>query len=153
MKIYFPLQTRRKFLNNLLWGWLAAFLGGIIYPAGRFLFPKLEVEPDEVRLPAENYEGMPPDSSRIFAWGSKMGILIMTGEGKMRAFKGVCTHLTCNVTYLPEQKKFHCPCHEGWFDENGTNISGPPPGPLEEFLLRIEGTELVVSKAGSKGKS
>ena len=47
--------------------------------------------------------------------------------------KGVCTHMECNVAYRPEEKKFYCACHKGWFDETGKNIAGPPPKPLEFF--------------------
>jgi Rieske Fe-S protein len=63
---------------------------------------------------------------------------------------GVCTHLDCNVTYLPDQRKFFCACHDGWYDEDGIQIAGPPPTPLRKLEVYIEGEELIIRKPGVK---
>lgn len=144
MRIDFPSPTRRTFLRTLLGGWGAALLAGMGWPAGRFLFPRLDREPDEVRVPLTVAEALLPGSSTVIAWGSKPGILIRRENGDLVGFKGVCTHLDCNVTWKPESHRFYCPCHEGWFDAEGRNILGPPPRPLTPFLLAVEGAELVV---------
>ncbi len=65
-------------------------------------------------------------------------------EGSYIAFVGVCTHLDCNVAWLPDQNKFFCACHEGWYDENGVNIAGPPPKPLRRLAVTVEGENLVI---------
>lgn len=57
-----------------------------------------------------------------------------------------CTHAACSVTWQPAEKKFVCPCHGGRFDVNGTNISGPPPRPLERLAASMQGGELFVEE-------
>jgi Rieske Fe-S protein len=39
-----------------------------------------------------------------------------------------------------------CACHNGLYDINGQNISGPPPRPLDEFVVKIINNEITVSK-------
>jgi Rieske Fe-S protein len=56
--------------------------------------------------------------------------------------------LDCTVGYIPDQKKFFCACHEGWYDEDGVNISGPPPRPLRVLRAETDGENLVVKKEG-----
>jgi Rieske Fe-S protein len=148
MKLKHSLFTRRKFLNGLLGGWLGALGASLLYPILRFVFPPT-FEPDQVILPLAGYGTMEPGSVRNFAWGSKPGFLRKTAKGDFLALVGVCTHLDCNVTYLPDQKKFYCACHDGWYDENGINIGGPPPKPLRRLVVVVEAEELIVKREGT----
>ena len=45
------------------------------------------------------------------------------------------------------QKEFYCPCHDGRYDEFGDVLAGPPPIPLEQFPVRIEGDTVIVGEA------
>jgi Rieske Fe-S protein len=148
MKLKQSLFTRRQFLNGLLGGWLAALAGSILYPVIKFLFPPTP-EPDRVILPWADYGGIEAGSVKTFPWGSKPGMLKKAAGGEWIAFVGVCTHLDCNVSYLPDQKKFFCACHDGWYDENGINIGGPPPKPLRRLIVAIEGENLIIKKEGT----
>jgi Rieske Fe-S protein len=147
MKLKHSLFTRRQFLNGLLGGWIAALLGSFAYPVLKFIFPPYR-EPDQVILPFSEFEDMAPNSVKTFSWGSKPGLLKKTDEGTYLAFVGVCTHLDCNVTYLPNQRKFFCACHDGWYDEKGDNIAGPPPSPLRRLVVRVEGQNMIVKRDG-----
>ncbi len=66
----------------------------------------------------------------------------------MLAFVGICTHLDCNVTYLQEQRKFFCACHDGWYDEIGRNIGGPPSKPMRQLIVVIEEENLIIKREG-----
>ncbi len=55
-----------------------------------------------------------------------------------------CTHLGCTVKWNNDEKKFKCPCHDGWFDEHGVNKGGPPPAPLEKLPFKVAGDKLIV---------
>ncbi|MBN1223562.1 MAG: ubiquinol-cytochrome c reductase iron-sulfur subunit [Candidatus Aminicenantes bacterium] len=145
MKLKHSLFTRRQFLNGLIGGWIAALMASFVYPVIKFIFPPYK-EPDEVILPFADFEGMAPGTVKTFAWGSKPGILKKNEDGSYWAFVGVCTHLDCNVSYMPEQKKFFCACHDGWYDEFGKNIGGPPPSPLRRLSLFIEKPDLIIKK-------
>jgi len=150
MKLPYSLVTRRTFLNTLLGGGFAAFFLGVFTTLGRFAFPTLGKEPDFVILKAEDYLNIPPNSTKPFAWGGKLGLFFHKNDNVFLALKGVCTHMECNITYKPELKKFYCPCHKGWFDADGKNIQGPPPKPLEIFDFTVEGDKLIVARKGVK---
>lgn len=145
MKLKHSLFTRRQFLNGLLGGWIGALLISFVYPIVKFIFPPYR-EPDEVIMPFADFKDMPTNTTKSFAWGSKLGIVKRNDDESYWAFVGVCTHLDCNVSYLPGQRKFFCACHEGWYDENGINIAGPPPRPLRRLTLVIEGEDLIIRK-------
>ena len=150
MKIDYSLVTRRTFLNTLLGGWLLVFLAGICTALFRFAFPTLGKEPDFVILKPEDYLEIPVNSTKAFAWGGKLGLFFRKTDGTLVALKGVCSHMECNITYKPAERKFYCPCHKGWFDENGKNIQGPPPKPLEIFVYSVEEGKLIVARKGVK---
>jgi cytochrome b6-f complex iron-sulfur subunit len=150
MKLKHSLFTRRQFLDGMIGGWLGALLAFFLYPIIKFISPPYR-EPDEVILTYSEFKDMSPNSVRNFAWGSKLGILKRNDDGTYWAFVGVCTHLDCNVSYLPDQRKFFCACHDGWYDDSGRNIGGPPPKPLRRLTLVIEGDNLIVRKESPEG--
>lgn len=147
MKFKHSLFTRRQFLNGLLGGWLAGLLGSLLYPVLKFIFPPYQ-EPDQVILPLAEFVDLEPNSVRIFSWGAKPGMLKKNDDGTWLALVGVCTHLDCNVAYLAGQKKFFCACHDGWYDEFGMNIGGPPPRPLRKLVCAFEEERIIISKEG-----
>jgi Rieske Fe-S protein len=82
----------------------------------------------------------------MFKIGSKPGILIRTADGEFKAFGATCTHLDCTVQYKTDEKLIWCACHNGKYDINGKNISGPPPAPLTPLNIVIQKDEVFVSK-------
>lgn len=60
------------------------------------------------------------------------------------AFSVDCTHLGCPVRWEPEAELFMCPCHGGVYFSNGDVAAGPPPDPLQQFPVRIQGTNVEV---------
>lgn len=145
MKLAYSLLSRRRFLNWLGGGTLGSLMASLIYPLLKTAIPPYR-EPDEVVLPLAEYSTLAPNTVKTFSWGIQPGIIKKNRDGNLEAFVGVCTHLDCNVQYLPEQRKFYCPCHQGWYDENGVNIAGPPPRPLRRLFLFAAGDNLVVRK-------
>ena len=57
-------------------------------------------------------------------------------DGQMRALSNICTHMQCDVHWDEGQGHFLCPCHGGLYDIDGTNIGGPPPQPLAQWVHR-----------------
>jgi Rieske Fe-S protein len=147
MRLKHSLFTRRQFLNGVLGGWLGALVASLVYPVIRFVFPPYQ-EPDEVILSYADYKDIETNSIKLFSWGSKPGILKKNDDGTLLAFVGVCTHLDCNVSYIADQRKFFCACHDGWYDEFGKNIGGPPPTPMRQLFITIDGEELIIKKEG-----
>ncbi len=64
--------------------------------------------------------------------------LVLRAAGELVAFDPRCTHARCAYEWT-DQANFACLCHEGFFDLDGTVISGPPPRPLDRFGVRGDG--------------
>ena len=71
-------------------------------------------------------------------------IWVGQGTGGYLALDGRCTHMGCTVHWTPSQEQFVCPCHGGRYDQNGNNISGPPPRPLQKLSTQVEGGNVEV---------
>jgi len=143
-----PGMGRRSFINWFLGTSAGAFLVSVLYPAARYLVPpeveestagsvKLNIRPQEVKA----------NSGEIFKFGRHPAILIRTPAGELRAFSAVCTHLNCTVQYRPDLSHIWCACHNGHYDLNGKNIAGPPPRPLDGYVVNVRGDQIVVSKS------
>lgn len=66
-------------------------------------------------------------------------LLIRTAPDRFAAFSQKCTHLSCAVIPDLRNGRFHCPCHQGYFDlATGSVLAGPPRRPLPRVLLRIQ---------------
>lgn len=75
-------------------------------------------------------------------------ILVRLSETEVVAYSQACTHLMCPVHYEHEQRRFACPCHEGFFSaEDGRVLAGPPPRPLPRYPVENRNGELWVLPA------
>ena len=137
---------RREFLDYLLGTSIAATLLAIFYPIVKFMIPPTVVESAENSVVAGSVKEIAVNTGKIFKFGTKPGILVRTPAGELKAFSAVCTHLDCIVQYRPETKQIWCACHNGQYNMSGQNVGGPPPRPLEEFVVNTRGDEIVVSK-------
>lgn len=144
--IYSEKQSRRDFLNYVLGFGFLGWLLAVLYPIYSYLKPPKAPEVDVSNLKLGKVEDFPKDSGKIFKMGSQPGLLIRLPDGKFRAFNAVCTHLSCTVQYKPDEKIIWCACHNGKYDLNGKNISGPPPAPLTPYNVSVKNDEVFVSK-------
>ena len=74
--------------------------------------------------------------------------LTRTGEG-VTARSLLCTHQGCEVKWQASDQRYHCPCHNSVYDENGVPIIGAPTRPLAKVATRIDGNEVVVGSEGA----
>jgi len=112
----------------------------------QFLIPPVASEAAQSNVVAASANELRPGSGKIFKFGSQPGLLVRTPTGDLRAFSAVCTHLNCTVQYRPDLEQIWCACHDGHYDINGQNIGGPPPRPLEQYVVNLRGDDIVVSK-------
>ncbi len=63
--------------------------------------------------------------------------VVKRGDGTTLALSNVCSHMQCDVHWQANLRQFLCPCHGGLYDINGTNVGGPPPQPLPQWIHRI----------------
>lgn len=117
-----------------------------MYPVARYLKPPPETGPNVQSVVGANVDEMEPNSGRIIRFGNKPVILLRTESGGYHAFSAVCTHLECTVQYRPDLEHIWCACHNGHYDLNGRNISGPPPRPLAPYDVKISDGKVMVVK-------
>ncbi|MCF7804420.1 MAG: ubiquinol-cytochrome c reductase iron-sulfur subunit [Candidatus Marinimicrobia bacterium] len=137
---------RRTIVNWLLGGGVIAWLSAIFFPVLKYLQPPSIPEAVVSSVKAATVNELANNSSKIFKFGNKPGLLIKTPAGEWRAFTAICTHLDCIVQYRDDLEHIWCACHNGHYDLQGRNISGPPPRPLEEYDVNIQGKDVYVSK-------
>jgi len=146
MKLKESLLSRRQLFTGFICGGLSSLAAFVLYPAVGFLFHKKKLPlPKAVTVSMAAVDKLKPNSAVYFKYGRLPGVLLKTEEGELRAFSAKCTHLDCNVQYLPGEKQFFCACHNGYFDDKGTNVAGPPPRPLDRFDVEPEGDRLVLT--------
>jgi len=87
--------------------------------------------------------GLPVGGRREIEHGEEVFELVRTADGAF-ARSLLCSHYGCRVAWEPEERQYHCPCHEGRFDANGRPVSGPPQSPLRVIPLTVEGDTALV---------
>ena len=112
----------------------------------RYLVPPKVVDLGGDEVVASKVGDLKPNGSKIFRFGTRPALLLMTAEGEYRALSAVCTHLSCTVQYRNDLHQIWCACHNGLYDLNGRNTSGPPPRPLESYQVHVRGDEIIVSR-------
>lgn len=137
---------RRSFLKFLLTGGLVGFAASIFYPLFSYLKPPEQTEVEVTSVLAGKDSDFEPDSGKIIKFGSKPVILIKLKDNSFHAFTATCTHLACTVQFRSDMGVIWCACHNGKYDLNGRNISGPPPRPLTEYNVIKKGKEIYISK-------
>ena len=139
-------HERRGLIKALLGGGFVASLVAFLYPVIRFMNPPAVAEASVNEAPGGKVSDLKPNSGKIIKFGSRPVLLVRLNETEWRAFSAVCTHLNCTVQYQEQKRLIWCACHNGLYDLNGKVVSGPPPKPLEEYVARVRGDEVVISR-------
>lgn len=141
-QIPYSLVERRSFLGRMCTIVGIGFFAQFIVPVWRYLFPGMSREPEKIEFTKEmlgQLNALELGQCFRFQWGGVPGLALRAQDGELRVFKGVCTHADCNVAWRFSHNDFYCACHEGRYDEFGTNIEGPPPRPLTRLFVESEG--------------
>jgi menaquinol-cytochrome c reductase iron-sulfur subunit len=135
-------STRRRFLLTTGTTTIVAGMLGFMSATMRFLFPNVLYEPPS-RFPVGPPDGFPTGTATFLP---DQRLFIFNSDAGFYAISSICTHLGCNVTYVPSGG-FACPCHGSRYDANGQVIRGPAPEPLAWFGLSLSSRgELVVDE-------
>ena len=117
--------------------WAGTFIQSKLFPSQT---TAQEAKPVEFPL-----SELPEGGVKYITYGGVETIVVRTREST-KAFSLVCTHLGCLVEWRENEKEFYCPCHDGYFDQFGEVVSGPPPVPLEQFPVRVENDTVIVGE-------
>lgn len=139
--------NRRRFLDRLLGVGFMSTIAAMAYPVWRYLIPPASGEPVTQSVVVAQASQLKTNSGMLFKFGSRPGLLIRNPDGELQAFNAVCTHLDCTVQYKADTSQIWCACHNGMYDLSGNVVSGPPPRPLEQFVVNQRGDDIVVTRA------
>ena len=141
------IQTGRRWVNLLLGSGIVASVASFLYPAIRYIIPTEVAESTSRSVVAAKVGEIKRNSGKIFKFGSKPALLVHTADDEWKAFTAVCTHLNCTVQYREDLHQIWCACHNGTFDLQGRNVSGPPPRPLDTFEVHVQGEDIIVTRS------
>jgi len=138
-------QQRRTFLGVLLAG-ITAVLGAVFaWPVFRFLAPREQTGASAlVRIARKE---IPVGAAHFFNFQGRPAVVLQPAPGSFVALTAVCTHLGCIVKWVDDKGECRCPCHGGRFSAEGKVLGGPPPQPLEAYVVTLEENDLVVGRA------
>jgi Rieske Fe-S protein len=137
---------RRDLLNVAVGGSAAAFAVAVGYPVAQFVAPP--ARPSEGPVMVGKLDDFPRDAAKLVTVNDRPVLVIRSGDGQVRAFSALCTHLQCVVSYSSERNQIECPCHRGVYSIGGQNLEGPPPRPLTELAVTVSEGAVIVSTAG-----
>ncbi|SES80383.1 menaquinol-cytochrome c reductase iron-sulfur subunit [Oceanobacillus limi] len=162
--------SRRQFLNYTLTG-VGGFMaaGLLISPIRMAIDPVLKpssageyanvglaveditTEPQRVDWKIDQVDGWYESKVSKSAWVFK------DDNDEIMALSPTCTHLGCVVSWEGNDdhpNQFYCPCHDGRYYKDGTNIEGTPPTrPLDLYDHKVENGMLYLGKANVRGEA
>lgn len=88
-----------------------------------------------------------PDGGRLAVQVDDQPIELLRTGRTLEARLLLCTHMGCPVTWVGEERRYHCPCHGGRFDADGRVVAGSPTRALDRALVFLDDDRVTVYKA------
>lgn len=79
-------------------------------------------------------------------WAAAEGVFVRRTADGFEARDARCTHMGCPVQHV--RTGFFCPCHAGRYDDDGVPVAGPPPRPLQDLPVDVDGERLSIGVPG-----
>jgi len=156
--------SRRQFLNYSLTGLGGFMAAGMLVPMLRFAVdPVLQAQAEagdlaNVKLSVDDITEEPQrvdwEVLQVDGWYesniNRTAWVFKDEDGEIQAFSPICTHLGCFVSWEGSEdhpNEFFCPCHNGRYFKDGTNVPGTPPlRPLEVYEHAVENGMLYLGE-------
>ena len=137
-----PPAQRRTFLLIIAGGLAGLLAAAAGWPLLRFLAPATGAGAGgQVQIPRSAVKA---GTAHFFQYRGKPAVVLQAKPGEYLALSAVCTHLGCVVQWQEAKGEFLCPCHGGRFALTGTVLGGPPPRPLENLPVVVDGDQLRI---------
>jgi cytochrome b6-f complex iron-sulfur subunit len=121
------------------------FAAVTLYPIFSFMKPPKQREVEVSSVSAGIADEFKTGDSKIIRFGKTPVLVIKEDEENFKAFSATCTHLDCTVQYKKDEKIIWCACHNGKYDMHGRNIAGPPPRPLDKYIVKLKNNEVFIT--------
>ncbi|MCL5961040.1 MAG: ubiquinol-cytochrome c reductase iron-sulfur subunit [Chloroflexi bacterium] len=139
--------ARREFLKYGFGFAGLVTLAGVLTPIIGFIWPPAgQGGGGGGRILVGTTTEIPVGKAKFARFNNKPAIVVNTPEG-VKALSAVCTHLGCIVKWNEQGHFIQCPCHDGRFSTNGMVISGPPPAPLAQIPVALDGDKIYIGGA------
>jgi len=135
-------MNRRDFLKWVVTGFGVVSLGGVFYPALKFLKPPAAVPGALGQATNVGALGTFPAGKLVPVAVNGRPAVVTNANGKYTVYSLKCTHLGCNLNI--SGASLHCPCHGSGFSNTGTVTHGPATLPLPAYHTSIQNGSLVV---------
>ena len=133
--------SRRQFIftgiGSVAAAWLGALVQSILFP------PTSAAQTTPIEIPLAE---LPVGGTKQISYAGAP-VLVKRSQDGVLALSLICTHMGCTVQWQPTTGQFHCPCHDGKFDEFGDVAGGPPPLPLERLTVKTLPDRIIVGDA------
>ncbi len=135
--------TRRQALRSGMFATIGMLFGTMAGGSGAMIWPiKISGFGAPVPVPKKLSEIKVGDEPIMVRDGKFY--LTRTEDGLM-ALYWKCVHLGCTVPWNKGEQRFHCPCHGSVYDQNGQNIAGPAPRPLDIMEITVKDDSIIVN--------
>ena len=129
-------SSRRHFIDLLLSISVLGWVASVVYPVVRYLKPLPQTGATGPTRLTRDEAAKLEQNKFVIVPVSGQRVIVLEAKDQLLAFSAKCTHEGCTVTYLPGQSSIWCPCHDGRFDLSGRVLSGPPPQPLAQYVVK-----------------
>jgi len=136
------MTNRREFLQKVLAILGLTTLASFVYPLTKYFSPP--AEESAAKLLVLSRKDIAVGDAQEVVFNNTPCVVINRPDKGFVALSRVCTHLGCLVEYQKDKKRLLCPCHAGTYDLAGSVTSGPPPKPLLQFPLKVEGDSIII---------
>lgn len=85
-----------------------------------------------------------PEGERLRVLRGDEPIELVRSGDAVRARSLWCTHVGCEVRWVPAHEIYSCPCHGAVFAADGRVLEGPPTAPLREIAVTRWGDQVVI---------
>ncbi|MGD8374787.1 MAG: Rieske 2Fe-2S domain-containing protein [Acidobacteriota bacterium] len=134
------MQDRSKLSRRQVLAYLGRACGGAaVLGVGRCA-PQAPALPATLILPLSEL----PDGVRVRRMVGRDPVEILRDGDEVRARSLLCSHTGCVVDWVPAEREYVCPCHDGRYGPDGRVLAGPPPSPLTDLKVTIEGDRVTI---------
>jgi len=85
-----------------------------------------------------------PAGGRLRVLHGEEPVELRREDGEVRARSLWCTHTGCEVRWVEAESIYRCLCHEATFGADGRVLTGPPPRPLRDLEVVLEGDRILL---------
>lgn len=141
-------RTRRQVIILVIVACLAVLLGVglIIAPLFlRFFLPRRAFEPRtvfQIGYPSDYALGVNTKLQQQYR------ICVIRNTERLFVIYARCTHLGCTPDWKPSENKFKCLCCGSVYTNEGINIEGPAPRPMDRAHVEVDWSGQIVVDNG-----